>query len=109
MFLSINFDPIKDTEAQCEYSKISHLKYNTQYDSLSSFLGTYYVIKGFTNEAARLKGYGGLDKGEPFQIKGFTKGENAEFFGKIKGFSPVNHFGFTLICQAMCILEPLIN
>ena len=43
-----------------------------------------------------------MDKGEPFQIKGFTKGENAEFFGKIKGFSPVNHFGFTLICQARC-------
>ena len=83
------------------------LRYNTHYDRLYLVLG-YYIIKGFTNEAARLKGYGGLDKGEPFQIKGFTKGENAEFFGKIKGFSPVNHFGFTLICQARCTLHALI-
>ena len=77
------------------------LRYNTHYDRLYLVLG-YYIIKGFTSEAARLKGDSGLDKGEPFQIKGFTKGENAEFFRKIKGFSPVNHFGFTLICQAEC-------
>ena len=78
------------------------LRYNTHYDCLYVVF-RYYFLKGFTSEAARLKGDGGLDKGESFQIKGFTKGENAEFLGKIKGFSPVNHFGFTLICQARCI------
>ena len=78
------------------------IRFNTHYDCLYVVF-RYFFFKGFTSEAARLKGDGGLDKGESFQIKGFTKGENADFFGKIKGFSPVNHFSFTLICQAKCI------
>ena len=30
-------------------------------------------------------------KGDGFQIKGFPKGQNAEYFGKLKGCSPVGH------------------
>ena len=78
------------------------LRYNTHYDCLYVVF-RYYFLKGFTSEAARLKGDGGLDKGESFQIKGFTKGENAEFFGKIKGSSPVNKLSLTLVSQFECM------
>ena len=42
-------------------------------------------------------------KGETFQLKGFPKGQNAENYGKFKGYPPANHFSVTPICHNKCI------
>ena len=52
-----------------------------------------------------IKGYVTRRKGEGFQLKGFLKGENAEYFGKSKGCPPVNHFSATLINHKECTMN----
>ena len=44
-----------------------------------SSLWSFYKAQG---ELFQIKGYGTWRKGEDFQLKGFLKGKNAEYFGK---------------------------
>ena len=55
-----------------------------------------------------IKGYGTWWKGEDFKLKGFLKGQNAEYFEKSKGCQPVSHFNLTLKSHKECI-RPQLN
>ena len=47
----------------------------------------------------------GQRKGEDFQLKGFLKGQDAEYFEESKGYQPVSHFSVTLKSQKECRLN----
>ena len=44
----------------------------------------------------------GQRKGEDFQLKGFLKGQDAEYFEESKGYQPVSHFSVTLKSHKEC-------